>query len=1079
MKNMFDLDNDDEDINLQESDNNDHIINDTGKNITNSKSFHSKDSIEDLINKEEDFLDTPQGTFLPLLKSYLEKNHLTMVTFPEIREKSILNKSNQRNKITKIKPIIKVKAALLKKIESLKAKDFNFKHSPEQDYYFLITKELNPNYMKPIIQGNQKKKRMGKDRRESKEGETKESNKIENIKINLNFDYNKYILKALIVFERNGKIEVFHQEELNREVCQVSHTTKDSITYYRKSKPLKTEREKDDLLLFELNSEKYFIIEIEHKKPASETIIREDGILSVCYLITPEKKVAMNIYTIIKYSLHFIKETLCNYIGKYIHDMIYDFCHLPSECFEDYLSHIGSVTKTLGKKYKLVFPLKKYIKDVGDLSRKCLISHIYRNLPNISRTKASDRIPFHKFIFLYEKYKLYFEEKEFKIKQKYFNSDKYQKQRKKYEFLEQSFIKDSISDKITKETKIDINKLLTIYFGILEKYLKENLSTDREKIKEFLLPSLAKFLNQYSAFKGFLNIDIVRNEDNKFEFQCSNNKNCNKTINEKMFGCVVKSLKCINFFFGFNDGFYHEHFNIMDYSYNFNEKNIVHTFLTINDSSKKNRIRVFDIPFMNKWCFEIASLLFTIYRDSFGFLCNKDYLEKQKTQIDFHSNFANLFSKINDNIQKELYIYYEKVFPEYFEFCYKTSEAPLDKYNLLDNLCQNFSKKSLYCLLKNNVIFFTPFEVVFEEELRHSINNLINKPQLDQILEPYLVLVDKDFKDYLKQKENKEEYLEKIGMKKKTFFNVLQNINIEKLHYTVFLLEKKEKEEIEIETNDIDDDEKIGEDNDKEEETDNKELIISTSETPEEKQNEKLIEKTESIISDNSEQIEEEKAININEAYPKKMHNVSLVKVDLPKIGSSPYHFYYLLNLYYNYTYDTMKELKKSFVDYDTLKRFIASIESSVTISFSDYDKTIMTQINKKGKSSTQSDSSDAKKLKKGVKKDIINCLKIMAKLTRMTRHMNAIFLQYMTKVINDIIKGNKTIKEKIGDEKNLKGNDYYMKIGHFLVNFNAYKNNSDSYEEFKKSEIFKELEKEDHYLEVQEPMQEKLIIDK
>ena len=114
------------------------------------------------------------------------------------------------------------------------------------------------------------------------------------------------------------------------------------------------------------------------------------------------------------------------------------------------------------------------------------------------------------------------------------------------------------------------------------------------------------------------------------------------------------------------------------------------------------------------------------------------------------------------------------------------------------------------------------------------------------------------------------------------------------------------------------------------------------------------------------------------------------------------YNFYYLLNLYYNFTYESMKELKQNFVDYDTLKRYIASIESSVTISFSDYDKTIM----KKIKSSNEQDKdnkdcTDAKRIKKDVKKDIIRTLTIMAKLSRMTRHMNCIFADYMKKHTN------------------------------------------------------------------------------
>ena len=399
--------------------------------------------------------------------------------------------------------------------------------------------------MKPILPGTNKKRRLGA-RRDSKDMDVKEEN---NKKINLNFDYNKYVLKALLLHERNGKVEEFHREILNRETCQVSHTTKDSIHYYKTSKNIKNKNEEKNFFEFaRLCPEKYFLIEIEQKKPASETIIKEDGILSVLYLITPEKKFAINLFTMVKYSLYFIKETLWNYIGKYIRDMIYDYCHLPSECFEDFLSHVGCVTKNFGSKYNLVFPLKKYIREVDNLSKKCLISHIYRNLPNISRPKANDKIPFHKFIFLFEKYKLYYEEKEFKIKQKYFNDNKHKKLAKRIDFLKYCFINDPVNDKITKEHKLDLNKLLKMYFQILEKFLKDNFPNNGsdvekvEKIKDFLIQSLAKFLSQYTAFKGFLNIDIVINEDNRFEFQCSQNKACNRTMNDYMFNCAV----CLN-----------------------------------------------------------------------------------------------------------------------------------------------------------------------------------------------------------------------------------------------------------------------------------------------------------------------------------------------------------------------------------------------------------------------------------------------------------------------------------------------------------------------------------------------------
>ena len=1061
---MFDLFDDDEEINLQNNDNNNIIINDTVTDTNNNTILNFLDnSKENLKNSNDDFNDIQNNSGIPkdLIKDYLQKNKLYMMTYPEIIKKNKIIKSAKKEKISKICPIIKVKAALLQKSGGIKTKEFKFTYNEANDYYFLITKELNPNYMKPIIEAH-KPRKIGS-RSQSKDFDEKDENKS----INLHFDYNKYNLKGILLHERNGKMEVFHQEIFNRELCQVSHTTKESITYYQSSKTIKNKNEGENFKEFaRLCPEKYFLIEIEQKKPASETIIKEDGILSVLYLITPEKKSAINLFTMVKYCLYFCEETLCNHIGKFIRDMIYDFCHLPSECFEDFLSHIGCINKN-DDEYNLSFPLKKYIKEVDILSKKCLVSHVYRNLPNISRPKAADKVPFHKFIFLYEKYKLYYEEKEFKIKQKYFEENKYRKYKNRIGFLEECFIQDPVNDKITKEHKLDLNKLLKMYFQILEKFLKENFQfsesniENMEKIKDFLLQSLAKFLSQYVAFKGFLNIDIVINEDNRFEFQCCHNKACNRAFNDKMFSCMVGGLRFFNCLFHFNEGFFHQHFSIMDYSYNFNEKNVIHTFLSINDSSKKNKLRIFDIPFLDRWCYQIASLLLIIYRESFGFLCNpmNKFEEEKNIENDNQTNFSHLFAEIHNNITKDLFDYYKPVIPNYFEFCYKMSESPLDKYNWLDNLCQNFAIKSMHYLLKNNVIFFTPFEVVFRNEINKNKSDIVNSPVLNSIYEPYLILVDDKLIQYLKQKEKKREYLIKKGMDIKVYFNNLKQINKEKPHYTVFLSEKKEKE---ISTEKEDDDEE----DQKENEINN----IQTNEEEKQQEKEKGLEKTDTFSSSNSEIIHDDKPIDIKKVYPKKMHQLKLKKRDIDDFTrlTFNYEFYYLLNLYYNFIYDTMKDLKQNFMNYDTLKRYIASIESSITISFNDYDKTIMKQL-KSSKNDKGQDCDSAKKLKKGLKIDIINNLKIMSKLTRMTRHMNCIFIDYMKKVISDIIGGNSEIRKRIGDEKSInKGNDYFLKIGHFMVNFKAYRAGEDGFEKFKESKIYNMVQNE---VEIKEKM--------
>ena len=150
-----------------------------------------------------------------------------------------------------------------------------------------------------------------------------------------------------------------------------------------------------------------------------------------------------------------------------------------------------------------------------------------------------------------------------------------------------------------------MKNVLKTMFNIFEKFFNENFTKNKTIARDFMIQNLNKYINQYTSLKRFFNIDIIINEDNMFEFRCTDNKDCNKTINKNMFGCVVGLLACINSIFGFNEGFFHKHFTVMDYSFNFNEKNVVHTFLARNDSSIKNKVRIFDIPFMEKWSYQI------------------------------------------------------------------------------------------------------------------------------------------------------------------------------------------------------------------------------------------------------------------------------------------------------------------------------------------------------------------------------------------------------------------------------------------------------------------------------------------
>ena len=965
-------------------------------------------------NSKDELVNVPK-----IIQNYLRDNNCAIVTFKNIETVQI------------------VKCAYLKKTENIRSKDFFFQFNENEFYYFFITKEENPNFLKSKIKRNRRKSLLKV--KTEKNNEDSQKNDLEKNEINLNFDYNRYILKAVVIKLPNGpnsKIEVFKTDILDREICQVSNSTLESINYYILSKIVKPERAKRNFEKFNLMLEKYYIIEIENKKPANETIIKEDGILSVSYFLTPNKTTIIKLFTMIKYSLYFIKETLYNYIGKYIHDMIYDFCNLPSDCFSDFLSHIGCLSKGKNNHYNLYFPLYKYIKTMDNLSQKNLISHMYRNLPNITRPKAADRVPFHKFILMMEKYNQYYASKEFKIKQKYLAG----KNAKKYTFLKPSLIYDEINDKITKEHKINLNGVLKTFFLILEKFFFENLSKDKKIIRDFMIKNLSKFLTQYTSLKGFFNLDVVINEDNIFEFRCTHNKECNKAINNNMFGCVVGILGCINSIFGFNEGFFHKHFTIMEYSYNFNEKNVIHTFLSCNDSSKKNKIRIYDIPFMERWNYQIAGLLLYLYREMFGFLNDNKNISRNSQPIlkTSHENFAQLFNEISKNISDEVFLYYEDVLPDYYGFCKSISNSPLDKYNCLDNLCQNFANNSIITLLKKNVIFFNPFEAVYNIDQSH----LMNKPNLNSILEPYLIMVDERYKIYLKKKEKKDQYLKDNHFDVKVFYEELKFINTEKVHYSVFL--EKDKEEKEIEENEEEElDDKKDEDNEIDIENENEITIDENNNN------------INNIISTKSIEVERESndiIINendINNIYPSKMHKINFRQHSINKVSKELFDYYFLLNLYYNYTYITTKELKDYFSNYDIIKRYIASIESSITISFHDMDRTII--------KNTQKNKCDVKEIKKKQKKGLIKDLIILHKLTNLTRRMNYIFSEYMNGVIQDIINDKKSFIAY----RNELGEKHYLKIGHYMIDFLAYEKdgvNFNSFKYFLKTDIYKKL---------------------
>ena len=563
-------------------------------------------SNENLIDNEINGSINKNDKIPQSILNFLAEENYTLVTFNEINS------------------IQKVKCAHFK----LDNKHFTFDFEENDNYYFFIVKQENENYIKRNQENNLRKTFF------------KNENKQKSTGFFFNFDYNKYNFYAILgKIDENKEFEYDMNKKilLNREICGVKHTVFEGINYFKLTKKIQPPLAKTKFTSFPNCLEKYYLIEIETKKPPCDTTIKEDGVISVLYLLSSTKNKIYHLFIMLKYTLYFIKETLINYIGKYLHDIIYDFCNLPSEILVEFLSHIGAMNSNMNET-KIIYPIRNQIKTIMELNRKNMIHFTYRNLSNIKRPKALDKIPFYKFIQLYEKYNMFHQQDEFKIK--------------KSKVDELKFLKDCLiiekGDNITREHKVNLKKVLEKIFIDLTNSLNYYMNNNSQNIKRYMIESLNKFLIQYISFKGFFNIDIVINEESMFEFDCFKNKNKNQKMNENIFSCVTKTLKFINSLFEFNEGFFHKHFSILDFSYNFNEKNIIHTFPSYNDSSKKNKIRIFDIPFLDKWNFHIAVLIMLVYKEYYGFLNNNNNYKNEEYQENSQNKFFNLFSKTHD-----------------------------------------------------------------------------------------------------------------------------------------------------------------------------------------------------------------------------------------------------------------------------------------------------------------------------------------------------------------------------------------------------------------------------------------------
>jgi hypothetical protein len=765
-------------------------------------------------------------------------------------------------------------------------------------------------------------------------------------------------------------------------VYQVSHSTEEGLSYFKETKSIKCAVSAVDSTFdkFQLMLSKYYMIEIERKKPLAETNMKEDGVLSVLYIMSRNREAISQVFTMVKYTLYFKKETLENYIGKYIRDVVFEFCHFPSDTLCDFLSHICAVFKRKGedevhgdgdsnsKIKSFVFPLKTYVNEVEKVCERNLLRHVMSSFSSIRRDKAVDKIPFHKFIQLIEKYNLVNVE-DLRIKKKdgkvYELSKKYMPQNMHANV--RASTNTNANANIKKENKMNYVCMLKELFALLTTFMDDfficnsgDSSTTHVDVDRFMLDSISKFIISYVSYKGFFNVEIVMNEDSVFDFHCFKDKKSNEKLNKKLFGCVTCVMGLLNMVFDFNEGFFHKHFSIMDYSYNFNEKNVIHTFPCAFDSSKKNRVRIFDVPFNMKWSYAIASVVLYVYKHFFGFMRKENIIiinddDDDNSSCNVEQHFLENFDSLVALITTEFFNAYEHVLPDYYYLCTRMARYPLDKYNCLDNLCQHFTNNSVQCLLRKNIMFFVPYEQLYHT----SRLRFFRRPRLTHVLEPYMILVDAELKTYLSCKDKKEGHLRATQMTIERFFNTLKHINKQQVNVSAFLYE--------------------------------------------------------------------DKAIDYVDRLNNRMSVMKVKTINEAKVEHSEYDFYYVYNLSYHFTFKTMQLMKKRFYDYDVLKRYVASVNSSVTISFQDTNQTVLGS----GPRIIQNIKLNKKQIKEDIRKD----LRVIREIQMNTRSMCLIFYAHVKDVVNEIVKQQHTNN----NNNNASCCCCYMKVGHYLVNVNVF----------------------------------------
>lgn len=665
--------------------------------------------------------------------------------------------------------VFQARYATIQKSESNKdTKVVEFNYNPKDTYSIYITIDQNSNF------GECKKKDI------KAASNKKIPNKINAYIPHLDIEPEKYIIEANI--QRNEDIGNQQQQlikiRLSRETTSITQATEASLKKIRKDAfglqyPKKLE-------LFDYELQAYNIIQIKTSELNLDKI-EPEKVSSIAFLLLETEEQFIDLFSVLLYAMLFSANSLENYINKYILDIIIQFVHFP---FDPLFQFIKSFNKK---------ELKEDMQKLIEISYQNKIDYIERKI-NAKETK------YFQFVKIHTNYDTILNEKFFNLvlTQDQKNNlmkaidtrDKGEIQIENKEDSNDDTYMNIISsfkpltfdclEKFANDIKIDPLMTLTLEFEKLNRLINpDNKPISTETINKYFISLITKQLIGLITYKGFFSIEAIINDEDQENCSSCKNPESNRVFNNLLNAIISKGMSCLNSILKMNEGYSHKHISVNELSFNFNSNNIIHIFQKSNDSSPKNKLRFFDIPFHQSWLMKIASIILSIYTKVFGLFSFDNHISIENKKKRFTENtvfIRELFKSCVNSITEEFFESYANVLPNYFGFCENMVLVPLKGYRCVDNVCQHFANTSSNILIQRSCMFFVPYDDN-EEEVFNKYKKPI--PNFKAILEPYLIMSDDKICHYAKSHE-KDGYLRSINFNEEAFNQNVKNINIEK-----------------------------------------------------------------------------------------------------------------------------------------------------------------------------------------------------------------------------------------------------------------------------------------------------------